>query len=243
MPSTQTVGTPRSSSETSRRGGKSFGTLFKNQGDCVSFVATGGKNPPGGEGSKPSAQYTVCQDGGCPYDDLQNAISALENGTITNPITVGPGDYRNTNIVVNEPVVIRGVGDGSDGTNLDGSRNAVNGSVIFVGKGGSLTLSGVAITNGTNVQGGGIGNEGSVLFDGPVAITNNAASQEGGGIFNDGGTVTFDPDSNVSITDNSAAIAGGGINNRIGTVTFDAGSTVSITDNTPDNCVGTTSCP
>jgi hypothetical protein len=29
-------------------GWKSFGILFKNQGDCVSFVATGGKNPPSG---------------------------------------------------------------------------------------------------------------------------------------------------------------------------------------------------
>jgi hypothetical protein len=29
-------------------GWKTFGTLFKNQGDCVSFVATGGKNPPSG---------------------------------------------------------------------------------------------------------------------------------------------------------------------------------------------------
>jgi hypothetical protein len=28
-------------------GWESFG-VFKNQGDCVSFVATGGKNPPGG---------------------------------------------------------------------------------------------------------------------------------------------------------------------------------------------------
>jgi hypothetical protein len=29
-------------------GWKSFGTRFKNQGDCVSFFATGGKNPPSG---------------------------------------------------------------------------------------------------------------------------------------------------------------------------------------------------
>jgi hypothetical protein len=27
---------------------KSFGSMFKNQGDCVSYVATGGKNPPSG---------------------------------------------------------------------------------------------------------------------------------------------------------------------------------------------------
>ena len=32
-----------------RHGGwKSFGTMFRNQGDCMSFVATGGKNPPSG---------------------------------------------------------------------------------------------------------------------------------------------------------------------------------------------------
>lgn len=29
-------------------GWKSFGSMFKNQGDCVSYVATGGKNPPSG---------------------------------------------------------------------------------------------------------------------------------------------------------------------------------------------------
>jgi hypothetical protein len=29
-------------------GWQSFGTVFKNQGDCVSFLATGGKNPPSG---------------------------------------------------------------------------------------------------------------------------------------------------------------------------------------------------
>ena len=29
-------------------GWQSFGTMFKNQGDCVSFFATGGKNPPSG---------------------------------------------------------------------------------------------------------------------------------------------------------------------------------------------------
>jgi hypothetical protein len=29
-------------------GWRSFGSVFKNQGDCVSFVATGGKNSPSG---------------------------------------------------------------------------------------------------------------------------------------------------------------------------------------------------
>ena len=39
---------PVSASECKHGGWKSFGDLFKNQGDCVSFVATGGKNEPSG---------------------------------------------------------------------------------------------------------------------------------------------------------------------------------------------------
>jgi hypothetical protein len=40
---------PPTSQEQCKDGGwRSFGTLFKTQGDCVSFFATGGKNPPSG---------------------------------------------------------------------------------------------------------------------------------------------------------------------------------------------------
>jgi hypothetical protein len=38
---------PTSSQQCSNGGWRAFG-VFKNQGDCVSFVATGGKNPPAG---------------------------------------------------------------------------------------------------------------------------------------------------------------------------------------------------
>ena len=37
---------PTTTEECKNGGWKTFGTAFKNQGDCVSFVATGGKNPP-----------------------------------------------------------------------------------------------------------------------------------------------------------------------------------------------------
>jgi hypothetical protein len=37
---------PSSTVECRQGGWRNFGSLFKNQGDCVSFVATGGKNPP-----------------------------------------------------------------------------------------------------------------------------------------------------------------------------------------------------
>jgi hypothetical protein len=39
---------PTSNDQCKNGGWQNFGTTFKNQGDCVSFVATGGKNPPSG---------------------------------------------------------------------------------------------------------------------------------------------------------------------------------------------------
>ncbi len=39
---------PTSADQCKDGGYQNFGGLFKNQGDCVSFVATGGKNPPSG---------------------------------------------------------------------------------------------------------------------------------------------------------------------------------------------------
>ena len=39
---------PTDKSECKNGGWQNFGGVFKNQGDCVSFVATGGKNPPSG---------------------------------------------------------------------------------------------------------------------------------------------------------------------------------------------------
>jgi hypothetical protein len=39
---------PTSKDQCKNGGWQAFGTVFKNQGDCVSLVATGGKNPPSG---------------------------------------------------------------------------------------------------------------------------------------------------------------------------------------------------
>jgi hypothetical protein len=39
---------PTSKNQCSKGRWQSFGTLCKNQGDCMSFVAAGGKNPPSG---------------------------------------------------------------------------------------------------------------------------------------------------------------------------------------------------
>jgi hypothetical protein len=39
---------PTTKEQCKNGGWKNYGTKFKNQGDCVSFVATGGKNGPAG---------------------------------------------------------------------------------------------------------------------------------------------------------------------------------------------------
>ena len=55
-----TVGTPvplapTTASQCKKGGANTYGTMFKNQGDCVSFVATGGRNA--GNGSYSTAPY------------------------------------------------------------------------------------------------------------------------------------------------------------------------------------------
>ena len=47
---TDTRSLPTSKDQCKNGGWQSYG-VFKNQGDCVSFVATGGKNPPRGKTS------------------------------------------------------------------------------------------------------------------------------------------------------------------------------------------------
>ena len=44
---TSTPAFPTTTEQCKKGGWRDFGLLFKNQGDCVSFVATGGKNEPG----------------------------------------------------------------------------------------------------------------------------------------------------------------------------------------------------
>jgi hypothetical protein len=45
---TEGGGPPTRKDQCKHAGWRNFGSMFKNQGDCVSFVATGGKNPPSG---------------------------------------------------------------------------------------------------------------------------------------------------------------------------------------------------
>lgn len=177
---------------------------------------------------------TVCATG-CAYSDLQDAIDAVEAGSLGNPITLAPGVYTHKgNFVVTGTVAIVGAGDDpTTGTVLDGQNN---GSVLIVNSAaGHLTLSGVDITHGASAGfGGGIDNSlGTVTLEGAVAVTDNTAdvtsSGLGGGIANQG-VLSFAAGSTITITDNGAFTGGGILND--GTMTFDDGSTVSIATNT-----------
>lgn len=43
------VTVPTSKDQCKKGGWQDFGSMFKNQGDCVSFVVTNGKNAPNGQ--------------------------------------------------------------------------------------------------------------------------------------------------------------------------------------------------
>jgi len=91
---------------------------------------------------------------------------------------------------------------------------------------GTLTLSGVSITNSTaSFSGGGIYNQmGTVVMNGSMVAENTA--KVGAGVMNDGGTFVLNEGS--SISGNSAQIAGG-LDNLAGTVIMNDGS--SLTNN------------
>jgi hypothetical protein len=48
-----TPAVPTSKDQCKNGGWRNFGSAFKNEGACVSFVATGGKKPPAGDGGAP----------------------------------------------------------------------------------------------------------------------------------------------------------------------------------------------
>ncbi len=70
---------PTSKDQCMNNGWKSFGTTFKNQGDCVSFIATKGKNQPAG--GLPQAAMLKATGNVTLADPTQNlSFTAVDNG-------------------------------------------------------------------------------------------------------------------------------------------------------------------
>lgn len=97
----------------------------------------------------------------------------------------------------------------------NGNAGGGNGGGILVEAGSGLSLTDVAVSANSAVNGGGIANEGTLggLFANRILVNSNTAGAQGGGIYNQG---SFSPRiTNSTITNNTAA-SGGGIYNSGG---------------------------
>ena len=111
-------------------------------------------------------------------------------------------------------------GPGADQLTISGN----NASRVFTIVGGSVTISGVTVTNGSSADvGGGIYNFGGTVTLNNSTISGNTAPDRGGGIHNEGTLIL----NNSTVSGNTAASIGGGIYNAgAGTLTLTS-STVS----------------
>jgi len=127
------------------------------------------------------SQFTVCKRH-CRYDKIQRAVDAAKPGAV---ILIGPGTFFE-NIVVNKHSVSL-VGVSAEETTVDGG---FRGPVFVLGPQNSgagpgqisVTLTGMTITHGHGVNGGGIEQNVSSLQLADCIITSNVATQSGGGI-------------------------------------------------------------
>jgi parallel beta-helix repeat protein len=124
--------------------------------------------------------------------------SSLKGQTIT--LTSGE-------LLVSKSLTIQGLGAGQ----LTVSGDSLS-RVFEVQAGATVSLSGLTITNGSDSDGGGIFNAGTLTLTG-CTISGNTASSNGGGIYNHAGTLTL---SGCTISGNTAGLSilggeGGGI--------------------------------
>jgi hypothetical protein len=109
------------------------------------------------------------------------------------------GDVTLTNVVSEDNTVYAsGGGLFNDSGTIDMTGGSLLGNAAVDGSGGggvfnssgTVTLKNVSLNHNTATCGGGIYNQGTLHLTGSTSLHNNAASNEGGGIDNIGGTVT-----------------------------------------------------
>jgi hypothetical protein len=166
-----------------------------------------------------AATLTVCESGPpkCGYSSIQAAINAAKTG---DTIKIAAGEY-DEHLTVSGPatsLTLQGAGAGN--TTIDGTTSF--GTVLTIGSGQTVKVTGVTITGGDEVHGGGIDNEGKLTLK-DSAVSGNIA-QRGGGIYNTGSLTLNDS----TISENIAATHGGGLGGGI----FNAGGSVTLNDST-----------
>jgi fibronectin-binding autotransporter adhesin len=134
---------------------------------------------------------------------VQDAIAAPGTNTVTfQPGLTGTIQLTSGQITIAGDVEIRGPGE-----SVIAVSGETNGRVFEVEPNVSAAISGLTITGGFADRGAGILNRGSLAVS-RLAVSGNAATVSGGGIFNDGASLSV-TDSLVS--DNRAGTAAGGI--------------------------------
>ncbi len=133
--------------------------------------------------------------GATAFSSVPDAVNAVVySGT---KIQLAPGTFTGA-ITADRDLTLIG-----DGAVLQGASR-----VLHVMSGQIVTLDGVTITGGSEVNGGGVLNEGTLTITNST-LSNNTATGDGGAIYNAAGaTLTL---TNVTISGNSAANEGGGI--------------------------------
>src|SRR5437867_10304132 len=162
---------------------------------------------------------------------LSGTSRAVNTITVTNPGDIGPGTLREAiagalpgdtinfatglgtitltsgELVIDKDLTISGPGSG----NLTIQRSTAGDTPEFrifnvTSSTGTITISGLTVSNGLALFGGGINNEGSLTLD-DCAITGNVAKESGGGVANrlNGSSLTL---INSFVTGNSVATSG-----------------------------------
>lgn len=126
-------------------------------------------------------KFTVCKHG-CRYDKIQKAVDAAKPGAI---ILIGPGTYFENVVIDKNSVTLVGVS--ASETTVDGR---FRGPVFVLGPQNSgaypgqlsVTLTGLTITHGHGVAGGGIVQNALAFVMTDSIVVSNVATQSGGGI-------------------------------------------------------------
>ena len=178
-------------------------------------------NAAGGDGTDigafeyfPPTIYTVVNLNDSGAGSLRQAILdsvtwADTNNVLFDPSVHGTITLTSGELLVTSPINI--IGPGANNVTVSGNSAS---RVFSVAPGLNVTIAGLTISNGTNVTGGGIFNDHSMLSVSNCAISGNS-SFFGGGIYNNGG---FDGSASLSInastlSGNISQDEGGGIYN------------------------------
>lgn len=143
-----------------------------------------------------------CLSPAAPCRTIQAAIDRAVSG---DAVVVGPGRFEE-NLTIDRSLALRG--STTPATIIDGSEAD---STVFVADDTIVTLQRLQINNGLAPYGGGVFNNGAVLFILETEIAGNHAIFDGGGIFNDSGLIVVEASAVIENTAGSDALVASGV--------------------------------